>query len=279
VDVDSAALYRETVTKASPLARSLAREAGAILRDRLHDTREITFKGDIDLVTDVDHASEALICEGIRAHFPDHRITGEEGAVGAPGQTPETQPFCWVIDPLDGTTNYAHRYPHFAVSVALEYRGEPVVGAVYDPMRDELFAAERGQGATLNDEPIHVSRTSELRQALMATGFSYDLAERAHASRLWEIFNDSIQGLRRDGAAALNIAWVAAGRLDGYFERPVQAWDMAAGVLIAREAGGRVTALEHDGFNIYTPEALVTNGVLHDDIRALILRTLGAAAS
>lgn len=272
------ALYLETVAKAAPLACFLAREAGAILRDRLHDVRQVTYKGVIDIVTDVDHASEALITNGIRGVFPDHRITGEEGAVGAPDQTPATQPFGWIIDPLDGTTNYTHRYPHFAVSVALEYEGEPVAGAVYDPMRDELFAAERGKGATLNGQPVRVSHTAELQQALMATGFSYDLAEREHAARLWEVFNDSVQGLRRDGAAALDIVWVAAGRLDGYFERPVQAWDMAAGILIAREAGGRVTALEHDGFDVYTPEALVTNGVLHDQIRALILRTLGVAA-
>ncbi len=261
----------ETIERAFPLARSLALQAGALLRDRLHDQREIEFKGEIDIVTDVDHAAEALIRDSLHEAFPDHRITGEEGAIGS--SDPE-QPFGWVIDPLDGTTNYAHRYPHFAVSIALEHHGVPVAGAVYDPMRDEMFAARAGHGATLNDRPIRVSTTDRMNRSLMATGFSYDVGSRSQATQLWEAFNNGIQGLRRDGAAALNICWVAAGRLDGYFERPVQSWDMAAGVLIAQEAGGKVTAIEHDGFDIYTPEALVSNGLLHDHIRALILETL-----
>lgn len=259
-----------TIDQAAVICQELALEAGAILRDRLHRDRTISFKGAIDMVTDADHASEDLIASRIREAFPDHRISGEEGAIGASGATRENQPFGWLIDPLDGTTNYAHRYPHFAVSVALEYLGEPVAGAVYDPMRDELFAAHTGAGATLNGVPIQVSETVDLSRALMATGFSYEIDERIHASRLWQVFNDRIQGLRRDGAAALDICWTACGRLDGYFERPVQSWDMAAGIVIAREAGARVTALEHDRFDVYIPEALVTNGHLHDAVRNLI---------
>jgi myo-inositol-1(or 4)-monophosphatase len=273
IQVDDRAVVA-TIDRAAVLCRELAVEAGAILRDRLHQDRTIAFKGAIDLVTDADHASEALISSRIRDEFPRHRISGEEGAIGAPGATRENQGFGWLIDPLDGTTNYAHRYPHFAVSIALEYRGEPVAGAVYDPMRDELFAARSGQGATLNGAPIAVSTTTELSRALMATGFSYDLSERVSASSLWRVFNDRIQGLRRDGAAALNLCWTACGRLDAYFERPVQSWDMAAGIVIAREAGARVSALEHDRFDVYTPEALVTNGHLHDAVQELIAGTL-----
>ncbi|HYI23905.1 MAG TPA: inositol monophosphatase family protein [Thermomicrobiales bacterium] len=267
-----------TIDRAAEVCQALAREAGAILRDRLHRARDISFKGAIDMVTDADHASEELIATRIREAFPEHRISGEEGAIGATGATRANQPFGWLIDPLDGTTNYTHRYPHFAVSIALEYQGEPVTGAVYDPMRDELFAARLGMGATLSGEPIHVSETADLSRALMATGFSYEIDERIHAARLWQVFNDRIQGLRRDGAAALNICWTACGRLDGYFERPVQSWDMGAGIVIAREAGATITALEHDRFDVYTPEALVTNGHLHAATRALIAGILANGA-
>lgn len=257
------------VARAQEVATLLARQAGGILLDRLNTERTVTHKGMVDLVTDADQASEALIHQGLSGAFPDHRLMGEEGSVGAKVSIAE-QPWGWVFDPLDGTTNYAHRYPHFAVSIALEYAAVPVMGVVYDPTRDELFAARKDHGATLNGVPIHVTEETELQQSLLATGFSYNMTDRPQQYAMWEIFNNAARGVRRDGAAALNLCWVAAGRLDGFWERPVQAWDMGAGVIIAREAGAKVTALEHEGFDLYTPEALAANPVLHAEIQRLL---------
>ncbi len=266
-------LYESTLDRGLTLATELAVKAGAILRDRLDDERQVTHKGIVDLVTDTDEASELLIWNGLKAVFPEHRMTGEEGSVGADVPMAE-QPFGWVFDPLDGTTNYAHRYPHFAVSICLEYNGEPVAGAVYDPMRDELFAARKDCGATLNGVPISVSATDSLQHSLLASGFSYDLSDRVAQMVLWEHFNNAARGVRRDGAAALNLCWVANGRLDGYWERPVQSWDMGAGVIIVREAGGIVSALEHDGFDLYTAEALAANPIIHRQMRDAIANTV-----
>ncbi len=262
-------LYERTLEQGLALATDLVLQAGSILRDRLQDERQVTHKGLVDLVTDVDQASELLISTGLRAAFPEHRLTGEEGSVGADA-TMDEQPFGWVFDPLDGTTNYAHRYPHFAVSICLEHQGDPVVGAVYDPMRDEIFAARKGHGATLNGVAISVSTTGSLQRSLLASGFSYDLGDRAAQMVMWEHFNNAARGVRRDGAAALDLCWVANGRLDGYWERPVQAWDMGAGVVIVREAGGVVSALDHDGFDLYTPEALAANPAIHRHMREVL---------
>lgn len=270
--------YETTLERGLELASDLAVQAGAILRDRLEDDRQVVHKGIVDLVTDADHASEALIFDGLGSAFPDHRMIGEEGSAGATA-TMEQQPYGWVVDPLDGTTNYAHRFPHFAVSICLEFQGDPVVGAVYDPMRDELFAARKGHGATLNGQPIAVSKTVELVRSLLASGFSYDLTERAGQLVLWEHFNNRSQGVRRAGAAALDLCYVANGRIDGYWERPVQSWDMGAGVIIVREAGGIVTALEHNGFDLYTPEALAANPALHAEMRNEIANATGVTES
>ena len=262
------------VTTAQSLAADLAQRAGALLRDTLNEPRDIARKGTVDLVTDADKASETLITEGIRAAFPDHRLIAEEGARGANDPLGEEHPFGWLIDPLDATTNYAHRYPHFAVSIGLEHRGRPVMGVVYDPMRDEMFVGMDGGGATLNGAAIHVSETEELIASLLASGFPYDLTTRKESNTLWQAFNGRVQGVRRDGAAALNLCWVAAGRLDGYWERPVQPWDMAAGVVIVREAGGTISSLEHDDHDVYGNEAVASNGRLHPSMRGLIAETL-----
>lgn len=261
---------------ARDLAVELAREAGVLLRGHVAQVREIDHKGTIDLVTEADRASEALIAGRLREAFPRHRLIGEEGARGVAEAEGAVMPFGWVIDPLDGTTNFAHGYPHFAVSIALEHEGEPILGVVYDPMRDELFVAERGQGATLNGEPIHVSTSRELIGSLLATGFPYDLARRGPSNALWDAFNGRCQGVRRDGAAALNLCYVAAGRLDGFWEQPLQAWDVGAGAILVREAGGTVTALDGGRFDLYDHQVLATNGDLHKSMLEIISATLAS---
>lgn len=259
----------EILARAGALAKAVAYEAGEqILAMELLE-RRIDYKGSIDLVTDADEAAERHIVNRIRAEFPDHRLIGEEGGTGA-----EDSDYGWYIDPIDGTTNFAHGYAHWAVSIMMEYRGDPVVGAVFDPSKNEMFFAVKGQGATLNDKPISVTAEADLRRALGATGFSYDVEERRHAFALWETFNNAAQGMRRGGAAALDMVWVAAGRLDAYFERPINTWDVGAGVVIAREAGGTVTAMDGSPYRVDAREVCCTNGALHDEVVQLITKTL-----
>lgn len=262
----------EVLARALPFASALAREAGALLRDYQAGEFEIQFKGEVDLVTDADKASEKLIAGRIRDEFPTHRLIGEEGAVATAAA--DGSPFGWAVDPLDGTTNFAHRYPHFAVSICLEYMGEAVLGVVYDPMRDEMFEAVAGGGATLNGTPLQAGSMGSLRHSLLATGFSYDVSAREESNALWVAFNNAVQSLRRDGSAALDMCWVAAGRLDGYFERPVNSYDVGAGVVVVREAGGVVTSLEHDDYDLYGTEVLATNVNLLAPMRELIASTL-----
>lgn len=263
---------------ARDLAVATAREAGAILRDRLGQARSIEFKGAVDLVTDADRASERLIGERLRAAFPDHRIVGEEGiASQAGGQT--STGFVWVVDPLDGTTNYAHGYPHFAVSIGLVHGDDVVLGVVYDPMRDELFEAVAGEGTRLNGAPMRVSTVDAPIRSLLATGFSYDLDERAAQLALWSELQSQVQGIRRDGAAALNLCYVAAGRLEGFWERPLQPWDMAAGSLIVTEAGGRVSALDGGPFRPFAREIVAGNGPLHGRLVEIIVGASARAAA
>lgn len=251
----------DVLDRAEETAIALAKEAGLLIRERLHEFRAVTHKGTVDLVTDADQASEVVVAGGIRQAFPEHRLIGEEGARGS-----ESSSWGWVIDPIDGTTNYAHRYPHFCVSIALEYEGEAVLGVVYDPMRDELFRGRIGQGAFLNDVPLHVSETETLIQSLLATGFSYNIAERGVAYALWADINSHAQGVRRDGSAALDMCYVAAGRLDGYFERPVNPWDIGAGAIIVTEAGGTLSALGGGAFGFYDREVVATNGRIHGQL-------------
>jgi myo-inositol-1(or 4)-monophosphatase len=238
----------------------VARDAGRLLRDRVGTKIDIDHKGAINIVTDVDLASEQLIRDAIATHYPRHQVLAEEG-----GLADNTSEYRWVVDPLDGTTNFAHGYPVFCVSIALEYQGESVLGVVYDPMRDELFAAERGGGAALNNLPIHVSGTGDLMQSLLSTGFPYDI-KTSTLTNLdhWANFAMNAQALRRDGAAALDLCYVACGRYDGFWELNLSPWDTAAGALIVTEAGGRVTDFAGNKFSNYEPQVLASNGLIHD---------------
>ena len=237
----------------------VAKDAGWLLRDRVGTRIDIDHKGSINIVTDVDLASEKLIREAIATYYPRHEVLGEEGGLSKSGSE-----YRWIVDPLDGTTNYAHGYPIFCVSIALECKGEIVLGVVYDPMRDELFTAERGCGAALNNRPIHVSKIAELMQGLLSTGFPYDI-KTSKLTNLdhWANFAMNAQALRRDGAAALDLCYVACGRFDGFWELNLSPWDTAAGSLIVTEAGGRVTNFSGGPFSNYNPEVVASNGLIH----------------
>ncbi|HZJ47266.1 MAG TPA: inositol monophosphatase family protein [Pyrinomonadaceae bacterium] len=245
-------------------AIDIAREAGAILVQRLGGAK-VSNKGDIDLVTEADIASEELIIDRIRSYYPQHAILAEESGelvnVGA-----QRSDWKWLIDPLDGTTNYAHGYPCFCVSIGLENAGTLEVGVVYDPIRDELFAAERGGGATLNGRKIHVSAIDELNSAMVCTGFPYNVRERPNFARDFTNFTMQAQAVRRDGSAAIDLAYVACGRFDGFWEDGLNPWDIAAGILLIQEAGGLVTNYQNEPLNIYTKKVLATNGLIHHDM-------------
>jgi myo-inositol-1(or 4)-monophosphatase len=243
-------------------AIDVARDAGGLLMQRL-GVAKVTNKGDIDLVTEADLASENLIIERIRSYYPQHGILAEEsGEAALVGG--KRSAWKWIIDPLDGTTNYAHGYPCFAVSIALEHNGVIEVGVVYDPVRDEMFAAERGSGATLNDRKIRVSSVDDLSQAMLCTGFPYDVRERPDFARDFANFTMTAQAVRRDGSAAIDLAYVACGRFDGFWEDGLSPWDIAAGLLLIEEARGLVTNFNKEPLSIYTKKVLATNGLIHD---------------
>jgi myo-inositol-1(or 4)-monophosphatase len=248
----------------------IVRAAGAILRQGWGRAGRIDFKGEVDLVTEYDRRAEALIVAALLERFPTHHIYAEEQGDAGPGDSP----FTWLIDPLDGTTNFAHGFPVFAVSVGLMHRGERLVGVVYDPTRDELYTAGLEMGARLNGAPIRVSEIAVLDRALLATGFAYDrrTAVDNNVGNLAR-FIRHCQGLRRAGAAALDLAYVACGRLDGYWEMGLNPWDVAAGTLIVQEAGGRVT--DFDGLDAEHPSGkriVASNGRIHSEMLD-VLRT------
>jgi myo-inositol-1(or 4)-monophosphatase len=245
-----------------------AREAGGVLIDRLGRAK-ISTKGDIDLVTEADLAAEKLIIERIKSHYPRHAILAEESGASVEIDAGKSD-WKWIIDPLDGTTNYAHGYPCFCVSIAVERAGQIEVGVVYDPTRDELFAAERGQGATLNERPIRVSTVADLNSAMLCTGFPYNVRERPDFAREFINFTMTAQAVRRDGSAALDLAYLACGRFDGFWEDGLNAWDIAAGLLLIEEAGGRVTDFRGVPLSIYTPKVLATNGLVHDAMMGVL---------
>ena len=240
-------------------AEDVARNAGDILRRSFGLQQKIRFKGEIDLVTEVDKESENYILGRIRNTFPDHGILSEESS-----EQVSPSPYRWIIDPLDGTTNYAHGYPCFCVSICVERDGELVVGAVYDPLLDEMYTAAVGAGAFRNGQPICVSEIEELRKALLATGFAYDV--NVSADNNFDYFKAFVltgQAIRRDGSAALDLCYVASGRFDGFWELKLKAWDTAAGCLIVREAGGVITRLDGGAYDIQHPGILASNGKIH----------------
>ena len=250
-------------------AIDMARDAGGLLMQRL-GVAKVTNKGDIDLVTEGDLASENLIIERIRSYYPQHGILAEEsGEAQLSGGKSEWK---WIIDPLDGTTNYAHSYPCFCVSIALEHAGVLELGVVYDPVRDEMFAAERGSGATLNDRKITVSSVEELKDAMVCTGFPYNVRERPDFTRDFANFTMAAQAVRRDGSAALDLAYVACGRFDGFWEDGLSPWDIAAGKILIEEARGTVTNFDNAQLSIYTKKVLASNGLVHDAMLRVLRR-------
>jgi myo-inositol-1(or 4)-monophosphatase len=243
------------------VAIEAARASARILREGFGRAQNISHKGLVDLVTEQDKRSEAAIMRTIRAAFPEHAILAEES-----GASSQTSAHRWIVDPLDGTTNYAHGYPVFCVSIAYEREGELEVGVVHDPLSRDLFAARRGQGATLNGRPIAVSHTSTLIESLLETGFPYDRERLPTAVAQLSHLVFKSQGMRRSGAAALALAWVAAGRLDGFWEAVLQPWDCAAGILLIREAGGVVTRIDGSPHFLGSPDVAASNGRIHAEL-------------
>ncbi|MEK6699692.1 MAG: inositol monophosphatase family protein [Nitrospirota bacterium] len=241
------------------VAKEAALKAGEILRDNINGAREISYKGKINLVTEMDRLSERTIVAVLHAAFPGHGIVAEEETDIDKGSE-----FRWIIDPLDGTTNYAHGYPNFSVSIALEKSGEVILGVVYDAMRNEVFTGEKGRGAYLNGKGITVSKAETLIRSLLATGFPYDrMTSEKNNLNYFSALLMASQEVRRSGSAALDLCSVAAGRLDGYWELKLNPWDVAAGSLIVREAGGTVTDFSGTRFSISDREILASNGRIH----------------
>lgn len=254
-------------------AESIAREAGALLRNFYEKGVAMQYKGDVDIVTEADRASEALIVDRLHAAFPNHGIFGEEGT-----RESLDSEFRWYVDPLDGTTNFAHGFPVFCVVLGCERRhpglshgadGEMVAGVIYDPLRDEMFSAARGSGATLNSKPIHVSTTPLLQESLIATGFPSHKRHRSPNVHFYQEFTLRSHGVRRAGSAALDLAYVGCGRLDGYWEFQLNPWDTSAGYLLMEEAGGRITHFDGSTFTLDSREILATNGLIHPEMEHL----------
>ncbi len=252
-------------------ASAIAREAGALLKRYYEKGVATEFKGDVDIVTEADRASEKMITERLRIQFPDHGIFGEEGARERLGAE-----YRWYIDPLDGTTNFAHGFPYFAVSMGLEQRGPElrdeedgliVAAVLYEPLRDELFHAERGRGAFLNGKRIHTSACKQLQEALLATGFPSRKRHESPNIHFYHQLTLRTHGLRRAGAAAVDLAYVACGRLDGFWEFNLNSWDTAAGMLLVEEAGGEITRFDGSKFQLNSKEVLAANGNIGGELR------------
>ncbi len=256
-----------------PIAESIAREAGALLRDYYHRGVSAEYKGDVDIVTVADRASEKLIVSRLHEALPTHGVYGEEGTRS--GLEAE---YRWYVEPLDGPTNFAHGFPVFAVVMGCERRapglkpeedGEMVAGVIYDPLRDEMFTAARGEGAKLNGKPIHVSRAKLLQESLIATGFPSQKRHESPNVHFYQEFTLRSHGVRRAGAAAIDLAYVALGRLEGYWEFKLNPWDTSAGYLLVEEAGGAVTHFDGSKFTLDSREVLATNGLIAAEMQQL----------
>lgn len=247
---------------AMKFAVTTAREAGALLRDYYQNGVTVKYKGEIDLVTDADHASEALILKRIRSAYPDCAILSEESGASA-----NRSPYVWIADPLDGTTNFAHGFPAFCVTLALMVNDVIELGVTYQPLTDELYAAQRGQGAFLNGHPLHVSAAPTLDRSLLVTGFPYDRRTNPHNNiQQFTAFSLRAQGVLRVGSAALDLGSVARGHLDGYWEFKINPWDIAAGGLLVTEAGGRVSAPDGTPLKPYARSIVASNGLIQDEM-------------
>ncbi len=245
-----------------------AREAGGLLRERLGHIKSVDYKSAFNIVTDVDKASERMIIGILSEAFPDYNILAEEG-----GATDSGGRRRWLIDPLDGTTNYTHAYPFFAVSIGLEEDGKMIWGVVYNPVSEELFWAEAGKGAWLNNQPIKVSCTGTLSGSLLSTGFPPDTQELRDDNMLrFHTLTDLSHGVRRDGSAALDLCFVACGRFDGFWEKKLSPWDTAAGSIVVTEAGGRVSNLSGGPFDMASGHILATNGLIHEEVLSIMAR-------
>jgi myo-inositol-1(or 4)-monophosphatase len=249
-------------------AAAIAREAGAIVRQGFGRRHTVTMKGVVNPVTETDLASEKLILERLQNAFPEHEVLSEEGRTETAWSTAE---WIWIVDPLDGTVNFAHGFPQVSISMGLLSYGRPVVGVIYDPLHDELFAARRGAGATCNGLPMQVSETPTLAQSLLATGFPYDCwtAEDNNADHV-RCFLRRCQGLRRAGSAALDLAYVAAGRCDGYWEMRVHPWDIAAGILMVQEAGGAIQDYAGGEAMLATGTVVTSNGLIQAEMLRVV---------
>ncbi len=244
-----------------PAMTEIAREAGALLMTYFARRVKIEYKGEVDLVTEADRASEALITDRIHARWPRHGVMAEEGT-----RTVGSGEYQWYVDPLDGTTNFAHGFPVFCVSLAVEHQGKLAAGVIYDPTRDELFSAERGSGSYLNSRRIHASKIASLAESLVATGFPSHKRHKNPNIHFYHQITLRTHGVRRAGSAALDLAGVACGRFDGFWEFNLNPWDTAAGVLLVEEAGGQVTDFSGGPFTIDSRETVASNGLLHADL-------------
>ena len=254
-------------------AIELAREAGDVLKHYMEREKHVELKGRANLVTIADKESEALIIRRILERYPAHAVLAEESGTSGAG---EAQSGRWIIDPLDGTTNFAHQYPFFCVSVGFEQAGKILCGAVYDPCRDEMFSAARGEGSFMNGQPLHVSDMNKLGSSLILTGFPYGVRQKMKAAMgQFEAFLFESQAVRRGGSAALDLCYIAVGRCDGFWEMDLHPWDTAAGVVILEEAGGRVSDFAGNAFSIYGKQIVASNGRIQEEMVDVLRRCGG----